>query len=144
MPMSSEPVLTNMLQLSFPASLNYLPMIGPCLRALVKDALSSEEETLSYALELAVHEICANIVQHAYRDFTGRIDLAFSFEDQPQRFVIDLCDTGQSFNLADIREPNLEIPQERGYGLFLVHQLMDTVDYQAEQGKNRWHLVKNL
>lgn len=143
--MSSDSLSTNVIQISIPASLSYLSVIGPCLRALVKESTpSSDEETLSYALELAVYEICTNIVHHAYRDFTGRIDIAFSFEEQPHRVIIDLCDTGQSFNMANISQPNLEIPQEHGYGLFLVHELMDIVDYQAEKGINRWHLVKKL
>ncbi|MCB9135448.1 MAG: ATP-binding protein [Anaerolineales bacterium] len=142
--MSSDTQLPNMIQISFPATLNYLSLIGPCLRALVKEASSVEEETLSYSLELAVYEICTNIVQHAYRDDSGRIDLALSLEEQPQRVIIDLCDTGQSFTLANVPQPNLEVPQEHGYGLFLVHQLMDTVAYQAKEGKNRWHLEKNL
>jgi len=132
-------------RLSIPANLNYLSILGPCLSAILKAThLPAEEETLSYSLELAVYETCTNIVRHAYRDSPGRIELELSLEHQPQRLIIDLYDTGHSFNMADVPQPNLEIPQEHGYGLFLVHQLMDDVTYQPGNGKNHWRLVKYL
>jgi serine/threonine-protein kinase RsbW len=133
-----------MIQVSFPAMLSYLTLIGPCLSVLLKETAARQEEKLSYSLELAVYETCTNIVQHAYRDSAGRIELKLTLEDQPPRLIIDLYDTGLSFNLTTVPQPNLEFPQEHGYGLFLVHQLMDDVSYAPASGKNHWRLIKNL
>ncbi len=136
---------SNFVRVSIPANLNYLPIIGPCLNALLKDTTPPpQEDNLPYSLELAVYETCTNIVQHAYHDYAGRIDLELSLEKQPQRLIIDLYDTGRSFNMSAVPQPNLEFPQEHGYGLFLVHQLMDDVSYQPESGKNHWRLIKYL
>ncbi|HLF89360.1 MAG TPA: ATP-binding protein [Anaerolineales bacterium] len=135
----------DLIRLSIPASLNYLSILGPCLGAILNATGAPAEETsLPYALELAVYETCTNIVQHAYCDSAGRIDLELFLEDQPQRLVIDLYDTGQAFNMADAPAPNLDVPQEHGYGLFLVRQLMDDVIYQPGNGKNHWRLIKYL
>ncbi len=143
--MSVDAPLANFVRVSIPANLNYLNILGPCLGAILKETTPpTEEVNLPYSLELAVYETCTNIVQHAYSDFSGRIELELSLEKQPQRLVIDLYDTGRSFNMTDAPQPNLEIPQEHGYGLFLVHQLMDDVSYQPENGKNHWRLVKYL
>ena len=135
----------NNIWLSIPASLNYLSVIGPCLGAILQAANHPDtEETLPYSLELAIYETCTNIVVHAYKHSFGRIEVELTLENHPQRLVIDLYDTGSSFDMADIALPNLEVPQEHGYGLFLVHQLMDDVTYQPGNGKNHWRLVKNL
>jgi serine/threonine-protein kinase RsbW len=141
--MSANSLLVNYIRVSIPANLNYLPILGPCLEAILKEMPPpSEDKNLPYALELAVHETCTNIVQHAYRNSSGRIELELSLAQHPQRLVIDLYDTGRAFNLAEVSQPNLDIPQEHGYGLFLVRQLMDDVSYQPENGKNHWRLIK--
>jgi len=143
--MSSKSPSTNFVRISIPASLNYLTILGPCLEAILQETIPpGKEETLSYSLELAIYETCTNIVQHAYSDSSGRIEVELSLENYPQRLIIDLYDTGHSFNMTEVPRPNLEIPQEHGYGLFLVHQLMDDVIYHPENGKNHWRLVKNL
>ena len=135
----------NNIWLSIPASLNYLSIVGPCLSTILQAANQPyKEETLPYSLELAIYETCTNIVVHAYENSFGRIEIALTLENHPQRLVVDLYDTGSSFDLKNITPPNLEVPQEHGYGLFLVHQLMDDVEYQAGNGKNHWRLVKYL
>ena len=143
--MSANVPPSNTILVSIPATLNYLSLIGPCLAAVLKETDAPlKEETLPYSLELAVYETCTNIVRHAYQGRAGRIELAISLETQPQRLIIDLYDTGITFNMTAVPKPNLEMPQEHGYGLFLVHSLMDDVSYQPGDGKNHWRLVKNL
>jgi serine/threonine-protein kinase RsbW len=105
---------------------------------------SSDESTLPYSLELAVYETCTNIVQHAYVNSEGHIEIELTIENNPLRLVVDLYDTGKPFKMAEIPSLNLDIPQEHGYGLFLVRQLMDEVSYQPGSEKNHWKLVKNL
>lgn len=135
----------NTILVSIPATLNYLSLIGPCLAAVLKENNAPlKEETLPYSLELAVYETCTNIVKHAYHGAAGRIELEISLENHPHRIIIDLYDTGITFNMAAVPKPNLEMPQEHGYGLFLVHELMDDVSYHPGNGKNHWRLVKNL
>ncbi|MBK6325819.1 MAG: ATP-binding protein [Chloroflexi bacterium] len=102
------------------------------------------QESLFYNIELAVHEACTNIVEHAYAGISGRIDIAFTLDESLRQFIIELNDRGQSFSLSDVVAPDLSQPQTSGYGLFLVNQLMDEVTYFPQQGNNRWRLVKNI
>ena len=134
----------NFIRISFPASVSYLSVLGPCLAAILKMAPEKSEESLPYSLELAVYEACTNIVEHAYKGSRGMLEIILSLESQPQRLIIDLYDTGHSFNLSDVPTPNLDVPQIHGYGLFIVHQLMDDVVYKPETGNNHWRLVKHL
>ncbi|MCA9875243.1 MAG: ATP-binding protein [Anaerolineales bacterium] len=137
--------LTNTVRLELPAIHKYLNVIGSCIHAMLdREQALKEQDSLFYNIELAVHEACTNIVEHAYAGISGRIEIAFTLSEEPRQFIIELRDRGQSFNLADVQSPDLEQPQTSGYGLFLVHQLMDEVSYFPEPGNNRWRLVKNF
>lgn len=135
--------LINTVRLEIPATHKYLNVIGSCIHAMLdREQGLAERDSLFYNIELAVHEACTNIVEHAYAGISGRIELTFTLFEEPRQFIVELRDRGQSFNLADVATPNLEQPQTSGYGLFLVHQLMDEVTYHPEPGNNRWRLVK--
>ena len=130
-------------QLNLPAQHKFLNVVGNCIRALLanEDQLP-ERNALVYNIELAVHEVCANIVEHAYAGLPGRIGVTFALADQPRCLVVDLEDNGRSFDISTVAEPDLSQPHTGGYGLFLVHQLMDTVSYSPQPGSNHWRLVK--
>jgi serine phosphatase RsbU (regulator of sigma subunit)/anti-sigma regulatory factor (Ser/Thr protein kinase) len=94
---------------------------------------------------LALTEIVTNQIQHAYPSSGGRIQGSVTIEKS--RIVANLYDYGVQF-----RPPpetgetlNLENPPDRGYGLKLVHGLVDECVYsRIEGGRNHWQLVKNL
>ncbi len=135
------------MSLNLPASYRYLHLPGLCIRSILEGQESRElAETMAYNIELAVYETCTNIIDHAYRDTTGRIQLTFSLKTRthPRQLEINIVDTGASFDFGLKQDEVPEPGQEHGYGLFLVRQLMDEVDYSPEPEKNVWRLVKNL
>ena len=93
---------------------------------------------------LSVHEICTNIIEHAYDNKGGRIEIAIYLDEQSGVLTIDLFDKGHSFDLEAVPQPDLDDVPIRGYGLFLVRELMDTVTYSSASEKNHWRLVKRL
>lgn len=135
------------IQLDLPATHKYLNVLGACLSEMLSrvDGLS-EPEIISYNLQLAIHETCTNIVDHAYGEARpeNRIGITLTFEPATRRLVVELQDTGNSFDVADVAEPDLENGQIHGYGLFLIRSLVDEVIYQPQPGKNQWRLVKKL
>jgi serine/threonine-protein kinase RsbW len=133
------------IRLELPATHKYLSVLEACISAMLERVESiPERNTLSYNVTLAVHETCTNIVEHAYAERAGTIKAILSLVDEPRRLVIDLYDTGRSFSMPEVQQPNLEEVQTNGYGLFLIHELMDEVSYHPQSGDNRWRLVKNL
>ena len=143
--MMDEAAARNVIKLDLPATYKYLNVLGAVLTALMERVEGLEERTIvTYNLELALHETCTNIVEHAYSGQTGRIGIVLTLTETPRRLVVDLHDTGTSFDLQEAPNPNLDQAQENGYGLFLMHQLVDEVVYEPQQGNNRWRLVKNL
>lgn len=133
----------DVIRLNVPAQHKFLNVIGNCIRSLITNESGvSDKDALIYNIELAVHEACANIVEHAYAGLSGRIEVAFTLVQEPRKLVVELGDNGRSFDLSSVSAPDLDQPHTSGYGLFLVHQLMDKVEYHPDPGNNLWRLTK--
>jgi serine/threonine-protein kinase RsbW len=132
-------------RLDIPAVVNSLPVVSNIFSAILEQVTGiPERETTTYNVLLSVHEICSNIIEHAYENKGGRIEIDIQMDEQSGVLTVDLFDEGQSFNLADVSQPDLDSAPVRGYGLFLVHELMDEVSYSPVDEKNHWRLVKRI
>ncbi|MGL4304941.1 MAG: ATP-binding protein [Mycobacteriaceae bacterium] len=117
------------------ADLEAIRELGPWLRVFLEQV---ERLELYAKLELAVHEVCVNIVQHAYPNSSGTIRLqAYS---GAEGITIWIRDRGIQFSPDSVPRPIPGTLQERGWGLSLVEQLVDQVDYTHEKGENQWLL----
>jgi serine/threonine-protein kinase RsbW len=136
------------IRLDLPATYKYLNILGACVTEMLSRVEGlSEPEVLAYNLQLAIHETCTNIIDHAYGETQpeNRIEITLKLEPVPRHLVMELQDTaGGSFDLSEVAEPDLENGQVHGYGLFLVRSLVDEVVYESQPGKNLWRLVKHL
>lgn len=136
------------IRLDLPATYKYLNILGACLTEMLSRVEGlSDPEVLAYNLQLAVHETCTNIINHAYGETRpeNRIEITLKLEPIPRSLIMELQDTaGGAFDLSKIAEPNLEEGQIHGYGLFLIRSLVDEVNYESHSGKNIWRLVKKL
>lgn len=134
------------IRLDVPASYKYLHLLAPCLaEVLVRFEHLAEREVTVYNLQLALHEVCTNVVKHAYAGTSGgRVLVSLTLHEEAQRLVIEVRDSGSSFDIDSVAEPDLEQAQAGGYGLFLVRALMDEVTYTPGVQQNVWRLVKQL
>ena len=122
--------------------------IDEALVDLLMDAGSIDEATI-HSIELAVHEIATNIVDHAYpENQVGQIEASLTVSGKSQgaqrQLKVELRDKGTPFNATTVAPVNLDSPQEGGYGLFLAQALMDEVHYERRAGRNIWRLTKKL
>lgn len=133
------------IHLELPGSGKYLNVLSACIAEMLSrvEGLGNVEQTI-YNIQLAVHEGCTNIVDHAYEQEPGRIGVHLELNWNPAQIIIELHDTGRSFDLSTIQSPSLGEPQVRGYGLFLMREIMDEVVYRPSPGHNCWRLVKYL
>lgn len=100
-----------------------------------------------YAIELALDEACANVIDHGYEgEGKGSIDIELSTEDS--EFIIKIEDTGKAFDPDCIPSPDLtcslDLRCERGLGVFTMRKLMDRLEFSRSKGKNCLLLVKRL
>jgi serine/threonine-protein kinase RsbW len=100
-----------------------------------------ERETRA-SLVLAVGELCANSIEHAY-DGQGGHPIHVSVSAFEDRLVIEVEDFGRAFDAARYVEPDLDTLPDHGLGLHLVRRIADSVstDVRRERG-TRWTLVK--
>lgn len=139
--------LTEIIRLELPSSFRYLKVITETIAAILSTIEDiPERDQVVYGVQLAVHEACTNIVEHAYGEEVeeGRIYVTFTVSESPRSLQIDLFDTGSPFEQSQVAAPNLEVPQEGGYGLYLIDQLMDEVRYETKTDGNYLYLTKLL
>ena len=94
------------------------------------------------ALVLAVGELCANSIEHAYEGRGGE-PIHVSVRGFDDRLLIEVEDFGRAFDPARYVEPDLDSVPDHGLGIHLVHRIADSVaiDVQRQRG-TRWTLVK--
>lgn len=93
----------------------------------------SEEEVRR--LGLVVSEACVNVIEHSYAgEPNNPIELTLAID--ASSLVLTIRDAGVKFDLDGYRPPDLSVPHEGGYGVFLIRTLMDEVEYDtsAEKG----------
>lgn len=138
---------SELVRLDLPARHSYLHLLSDCVVDMLRLVEGVDDfETLCYNIQLAAHEVCTNIIHHAYGEGDGgRIEIALclDFAEAPT-FTIDLRDTGRPFDPDGYSAPDLAEVRVHGYGLFLIRHLMDTVTYTPAAGQNHWRLTKTL
>lgn len=132
---------------AYPADTRYLVDISKEIINLCRQVPAlppgSGANDFIYLIELAISEICTNIIQHAYSGKKGRITGHITVLEDG--VLLDFYDTGQSFDPTSIPEPKADPHHliEGGYGLHIVRQIMDVVIYDQDSTRgNHWHLGK--
>ncbi|MBN1220182.1 MAG: SpoIIE family protein phosphatase [Anaerolineae bacterium] len=134
---------------SYPAHVRHLGDISQKITAACRElpALPSNPnaDDFIYLIELAISEICTNIIKHAYGHKNGNINGRITLLNNG--IQLDFYDTGKSFDPNTIPSPKSDPSQleEGGYGLHIVRQIMDVVSYEHDvQQGNHWYLLKLL
>jgi len=96
---------------------------------------------ISYNIKLACEEIFVNIVSYAYPAGVGRLVIVWENDVENRKLRIVFEDTGIPFNPLLKEPPPLDVPAEDrqigGLGIVIVRQLMDSVQYDRVDEKNR-------
>lgn len=98
-------------------------------------------------IRLAVDEAFTNVVKHAYQnDDSEDVDIRVEFDESAFKVVIS--DQGMRFNPGVVQEPNVgeRIRQRKrgGVGVYLIHKLMDDVQYLRQGNHNEIVMTKRL
>lgn len=135
-----------MLAAKFPARYDHLKAISAFVMDAIKD--SPFDDRQRYAIDLAVDEACANVIDHAYGGIQqGEIRILLDLNESGLRITIQ--DDGVPFDPACVAEPDLTSPLEtrceRGLGVFLMRKVMDEAFYDFScPGVNQLTLVKHF
>jgi anti-sigma regulatory factor (Ser/Thr protein kinase) len=113
------------------------------------DAIFAEVETLAereewaagltFRVNLALEELTLNTMTHGRHDELEAIEVILDSEEDA--LTIEITDNGLPFNpLEDAPDPSVDGSlQDRdvgGLGVYLVHTLMDEMQYKRAEGRN--------
>ena len=119
------------------------------LNAFVKSATAAlnMEKALANQLKLAVEEAVTNVIDYAYPNGTeGNIDLTIEADESRIRFI--LSDSGVEFDPTGVSKADTTLTVDErpigGLGVFLVRNLMDSINYEHIDGKNILRMEKQL
>ena len=116
--------------------------VGPWLVDLLAVIGPDEAAVLHARMELAVHEICMNVVDHAFSasHTTQPDDITLQGDVATDAVLVTVRDRGSAFDQGSVRPPVPGVPQIRGYGLLIAEKLADDIDYRREGKVNVWSL----
>ena len=118
------------------SELGQLEKIRSFLRENLKTFSLSEED--HFKVELALVEMCTNIMRYAYPEEAGNILLRTWHQDAA--IYWEITDSGLPFDPTTIKEWNIEEmvskEQKGGLGIFLARKLMDGFSYRRENNQN--------
>ena len=101
---------------------------------------------VAYAINLTLDEILTNTISYGYADDEPH-QIEISVRPEAEALVIVIMDDSAAFDLSNAPTPDTGASLEErplgGLGLFLVHQMMDSVEYRREEGRNIVTLKKN-
>ena len=130
--------------LRFASELRELERIQAVVREMEEEA--DWPPDLGYQVNLVLEELVVNVIKYGHRgDPNHEIHIALDWG--PDKLTIEIVDDAPAFNpLEDQPELNLTSKLEDrpvgGLGIYLVHHLMDEMQYRRERGRNHLTLIK--
>lgn len=96
-------------------------------------------------MHLASEEALVNVINYAYPDKYGNIEITYEVKED-KRFVVEIIDWGIPFDPLSLPKPDVEAPIEKrkvgGLGIYLIRTIMDEVNYRRDQNRNILTLTK--
>ena len=130
-------------EISITNDLQHIENVNDWVEEVCHKLSMSESNTSS--MKLAVEEAVVNVINYAYpAGETGDISIEATATAMALKFKI--TDSGVSFAPTDAPDVDTSLSAEErrigGLGIFLVRQLMDTINYERIDGKNVLTLTK--
>ena len=109
--------------------------------AVAKHMNLDEEKTAE--INMALSEACINAFEHSGSN--SDIDIHFKISDD--HLIIQVTDSGKGFDKSKVDIPNIEekisSDHKRGWGLKLIEELMDTVQFESSEDGTTVTMTKN-
>ena len=102
---------------------------------------------LVFNLNLVLEEAVSNVILYAYPKEESQ-EISLSAKMSGSNLVFVLTDSGKEFDPTQAPDADITLSAEErqigGLGIFLIRQIMNTVEYQRIDGKNILTLGKQL
>ncbi len=131
-------------KVSIPASLDQIRKLAAMVETLAVGANLGDEAV--HQCRLAVDEACTNIITHSYADDPSGV-IEVKMIARRGHFEISLTDFGEPYDPALVAPPNIDCwsldeASPGGLGLYLMHAVMDRVNYTVRPEGNSLVMTK--
>ena len=137
----------NRVYLEIPGRSESLALVRLMVRHLAHTTGFDDDQADKVAI--SVDEACSNVIEHAYEEMNPKPQIHLTFHLYQNRFVIEIVDSGKTFDFSSYRPPSF--PQHwqeghtRGVGLYLITQCMDEVAYnRLDDARNVLRMTKHI
>lgn len=125
------------------------PIAGKCpeiIEYLMASPDMPEKDDLLFKIRLSIEEVIENIVQYAYENGSGYLEV--STDREGNVLVICFADAGRPFDPLAKPDPDITLSVEErpigGLGIFLCKQLMDEMYYEYKDQRNVLTMKKDI
>ena len=137
--------MTSKHYLTLPNDIETIPQLNEFIDTVAEEI--GLDMSLTMSLNLAIEEAVVNVMEYAYLEGEqGNVDIEVSADDRWLTFIIS--DNGIPFDPTTQKDADTTLSAEErpigGLGIFLVRQLMDSINYQRKDGKNILTLSKKM
>lgn len=139
------------IQLSIESRLDQVCLLRTAVRAIAAELGFNESTCLE--IQLGVAEAVNNVIEHAYQ-FRPDHRVAVDIDCGPCFFNVRITDDGAPLPLdalakafgepSPFAEPGDDEQCDRGRGLWIIRQTMDTATFDRSDGQNHLRLSKKL
>ena len=120
---------------------------GDIIECLMQSPDMPQDDGLLFKIRLSIEEAVENIVNYAYPDGMGWIEVETYLEHDTMLAIV-LRDAGIKFNPLESADPDITLSAEErnigGLGIFLCKQLMDDISYHYDEGCNVLMMKKDI
>ena len=96
-------------------------------------------------VKIAAEEALVNVISYAYDDSDGNVEINCDGKEG-RGLVIEIIDSGTPFDPTSMPEPDIDAPLDDrrigGLGVYMMHQLMDEVNYRRDGNRNILTIAK--
>jgi Anti-sigma regulatory factor (Ser/Thr protein kinase) len=121
---------------------------GEIIEYIMSSKDMPQDEGLLFKIRLSVEEAVENVVDYAYKDGIGWLEVGTELDPEGLMLTIILKDAGVKFNPLDKSDPDvtlaLEDRQIGGLGIFLCKKLMDSISYEYKDNCNVLTMTKKV
>lgn len=120
---------------SFSSDLSNLQSVRRFVQEICKKA-PGDRERLAIELQLAINEIFCNIVKYGYHARENE-EIVIKYQLENDGVYVTLWDRGNSFRPPEIKSPDVIGGQERGFGLYIIHEIADEITYVPKDSESQ-------
>ena len=107
------------------------------------------DHKIVYKIEVALEELLVNVASYAYPpDVDGQITIEYEVTDSPKMITISIIDEGKEFDPLKRQNPDTTLSAEErdigGLGIFIVKNVVDSIEYHRKDNKNILIIKKSI